>query len=104
MTPEETLARLRRRVEQEIPLLTGELLSNLKEWREAQASYSSARRELVDRGAQRGQSRLLADQRASVHPEIRDAITYTTYYRDQSAMCAAALTALRGVREDLKQR
>jgi hypothetical protein len=86
-------------VDQEIPLLTGELLSNLKEWRQARQDFKDS-----PTYEKPGRHPATAQALAASDPRRSDAITYTGYYRDEAHACAAALTALRGVREDLKQR
>ena len=99
MTPEET--RLRRRVDQEVDvLLPVEVLDNLLEWRRLRRQFRDVKAQIVAREMANGATRLLADQRAASHGQISEAISFTTYYRDEALACAAALTALRGVRED----
>ncbi len=91
------------RLKQEIELLLPvEILNNLVDWRAAQRDFREVKAELMSREIQRGVPRLVAEQRAAVHPQMRDAIAFTAYYGSQVQVAAAALTALRGVREDLK--
>jgi len=96
---------LDKRLKQEIGLLLPvEILNNLVDWREAQRNFREVKAELMRRDIARGIDPKVAEQRATVHPQIRDAIGFTDYYGSQVQVAAAALTALRGVREDLKQR
>lgn len=95
---------LRARLDQEIELLlVAEILNNLKDWREAQAQFRDVKAQLLERETARGLSYLIAEQRAAVHPRMREAVAFTDYYGSQVRVAAAALTALRGVREDLKR-
>lgn len=93
------IANLDVRLAEEIPQLTIETLRYLKSWRQSMRDFEdSPDYERTGRHPADAQSLAAGD------PRRQQATAYTTYYREQYAACAAALTALRGVREDLKQR
>lgn len=96
------IANLDKRLDEEIPLLTKEVLDNLLAWREAQAAFVAVKSELVARETRRGLSYLLAEQRAAVHPQMRDAIAFTAYYGSQVSVAATALLALTNLPEDIR--
>jgi hypothetical protein len=95
------IANLDKRLAQEIPLLAKEVLDNLKDWREAQEAFRVVKANLMKRDLARGVKPLLAEQRAAVHPQMRDAIAFTAYYGSQVTVAASALLALTNLPEEL---
>lgn len=96
------IANLDKRLDEEIPLLTKEVLDNLKDWREAQAAFRVVKGRLMGRDLRRGVKPLIAEQRAAVHPQMRDAIAFTAYYGSQVSVAATALLALTNLPEELR--